>query len=198
MFPSNTNLTVATFCYGHNASQIQQGTPCYPVLQDAKLNAGYISKEGAILIKILLGFHGDDVISYLNFLLYLLFEQIRKEWPNCLPSAQLAVCQYIFPPVLDNEDLILSINRSFCQHTRDVECKDAWRKADEQINDFVKKCEKEWPVLKYLHMPYCSLMPYCSVSNAKNCIFGGKLIYKSNLTGMTFLIALILIVFYFI
>ena len=170
-------MTVATFCYGRNNSEILEENICFQDLRDAKSNAGYSNVSNDGIVKVLLGFTGPKMTSLLHLVLWYLFNEIGKEWPNCLPTAQLAVCQYIFPPVLDNENLILSINHSFCEYTRDVECKAAWRKADEKINDFVKDCEKEWPILKYLHMPLCSLMPQNSVSEAKTCSFGGKYMF---------------------
>ena len=137
---------------------------------------GYHNVSSKPISKVLLGLSGD-ILSYLQFALRVLYNYVGKEWPSCLPYAEIAICQYLFPPVIDNDNLILAVNRSTCIDTRDDYCKVAWKKADKEISDFVARCNKTYPILNMLHMPKCEQMPVRSLMEAPYCVFSGQCHY---------------------
>ena len=133
---------------------------------------GYLNVSSNPASKILLGLSGD-ILRALQFSLRVLFMYVQQKWPSCLPHAEVAICQYLFPPVIDNDNLILAVNRSTCMDTRDDYCKVAWKEADKAISKFVTDCNKTYPILNMLHMPKCEQMPVRSLMEAPYCVFSG-------------------------
>ena len=63
---------------------------------------GYHNVSSSHLSKTLLGLSGDEIQYYLELGLLKLFAYVEKEWPSCLHYAELVICQYLFPPIIDN------------------------------------------------------------------------------------------------
>ena len=133
---------------------------------------GYHNVSSSNMSKVILGLSGG-ILFYLQLALSMLYSYVEQKWPNCLPHAEVAICQYLFPPVIDNDNLILALNRSTCTQTRDTFCREAWKEADKAISKFVAECNKTYPILNMLHMPRCQQMHTKSLMEAPNCVFSG-------------------------
>ena len=148
---------------------------CTSVLTRIKEDMNYHNVSSKPISKVLLGLSGN-ILFFLQIALGKLFHYVGKEWPNCVSHAESVICQYLFPPVIDNNNLILAVNHTMCLETRDDVCKEAWKVADEKISEFVAQCNKTYPILNMLHMPRCKQMPDKSLMEAPNCVFSGYLV----------------------
>ena len=179
MFPANYSIDSIGFCYGQNNTDISLIEACTGVLAQTKELMGYHNVSSNPLSKIILGLSGKEIQFYLQLALGMLFNYVAKEWPDCEPYAERTICQYLFPPVIDNKNLILAVNHSSCLKVRDTHCKVAWKEADKQISNFVARCNKTYPILNMLHMPRCKQMPKRSLMEAPSCVFSGYCSYTN-------------------
>ena len=180
MFPANYSIDSIGFCYGQNKTDISSIQACTSVLARIKEDMNYHNVSNKPISKVLLGLSGD-LLFLLQEALRWLFLYVRIKWPNCVSHAESVICQYLFPPVIDNNNLILAVNHTMCLETRDDFCKEAWKVADEKISEFVAKCNKTYPILNMLHMPRCKQMPDKSLMEAPNCVFSGYLVLMHQL-----------------
>ena len=180
MFPANYSIDSIGFCYGQNKTNISLIEACTSVLASIKEDMNYHNVSNKPISKVLLGLSGD-LLFYLQIALGKLFGYVGKEWPRCVSHAESVICQYLFPPVIDNNNLILAVNHTMCLETRDDFCKEAWKEADKAISSFVAKCNKTYPILNMLHMPRCKQMPDKSLMEAPNCVFSGYLVLMHQL-----------------
>ena len=180
MFPANYSVDSIGFCYGQNKTDISVVEACTSVLAKVKEDMKYHNVSNKPISKVLLGLSGD-LLSMLQKALYFLFHYVKNKWPNCVSYSKIVICQYLFPPVIDNNNLILAVNHTMCLETRDDFCIEAWKEAEKAISKFVAQCNKTYPILNMLHMPRCKQMPDKSLMEAPNCVFSGYLVLMHQL-----------------
>ena len=163
-----------SYCYGVNASDISKLEICTDALKDVKIRMGHENIANSPLSKALFGLSGNYLYVMLNLGLGILFNQIDEKWPDCTPYAKQAICQFLFPPLVGGSDTVLELNQSMCFKARNSKCHKGWQEADKVINKFVTQCNKTYPILNLLHMPYCEQMPETSLVEAPTCSFAGK------------------------
>ena len=167
------NVTMDTVCYGANTSSIKVVTQCLDILGTTKAQMGY--GPLATQAKVLYGLEGDFLFQMLNIGFNLLFGFIEDKWPDCTPYAKRTICQFFFPPVVEDGNTILALNKTWCSKTRDVKCHKGWQEAVKVISKFVDQCGSAYPILKLLHMPICEDMPDGSVITSPTCTFSGEI-----------------------